>query len=58
MPLQPDTVHRFRVDGKPGTHARLSIYPDGGVARVRLYGSLTAEGFTALRKRWQDTGGS
>jgi allantoicase len=58
MPLLPDTVHRFRVDGKPGTHARLSIYPDGGVARVRLYGSLTTEGFAALRKRWQDTGGS
>jgi allantoicase len=58
QPLQPDTVHRFRVDGPPGTHARLSIFPDGGVARVRLYGSLTEGGFTALRKRWQETGGS
>jgi allantoicase len=58
MPLRPDTVHRFRVDGPPGTHARLSIFPDGGVARIRLYGSLTPDGFAALRKRWQDTGGS
>jgi allantoicase len=55
MPLQPDTVHRFRVDGPAATHARLSIFPDGGVARLRLYGSLTPEGFAALRNRWQET---
>jgi allantoicase len=55
MPLQPDTVHRFRVDGPAATHARLSIFPDGGVARLRLYGSLTPQGFAALRNRWQET---
>jgi allantoicase len=55
LPLQPDTVHRFRVDAPPTTHVRLNIYPDGGVARLRLYGSLTADGFAALRARWQET---
>ncbi len=53
--LQPDTVHRFRVNGPPATHVRLSIYPDGGVARLRLYGSLTPDGFAALKQNWQRT---
>ena len=55
QPLQPDTVHRFRVDAPPATHARLSIFPDGGIARLRLYGPLTAAGFDALRDRWRAT---
>jgi len=52
--LQPDTVHRFRLDpGPPATHARVDIYPDGGLARVRLHGSLTAEGERDLVTRWE-----
>ena len=54
-PLQPDTVHRFRVDGAPATHVRLNIYPDGGVARLRLYGSLSENGFACLKENWQRT---
>ncbi|HEY3952972.1 MAG TPA: allantoicase [Streptosporangiaceae bacterium] len=68
--LQPDTAHRFRVAGPPeaqawppeapagqeATHARLDIYPDGGVARLRLYGSVTASGLAGLRQRWAETG--
>jgi allantoicase len=55
--LQPDTVHRFRVsaDAGPATHVRLNIHPDGGVARLRLYGSLTPDGFSGLRRRWQES---
>ena len=41
--LQPHS--RFRFDelrhAKPATHARLSIYPDGGIARLRLFGTLS-----------------
>jgi len=50
-------VHRFRISGDtgPATHVKLSIYPDGGVARLRLYGSLTPDGFAGLRERWQRT---
>jgi allantoicase len=53
--LQPDTAHRFLLDGPAATHVRLDIFPDGGVARLRLFGSLTAGGLAALRQRWLDT---
>jgi len=54
--LLPDTPHRFRVSGQPATHVRLNIFPDGGVARLRLYGSLTDDGLAAVRRRWEETG--
>ena len=54
--LLPDTPHRFRIQGTPATHVRLNIFPDGGVARLRLYGSLTDDGLSALRRRWDETG--
>jgi allantoicase len=54
--LQPDTAHRFRVEAAEATHVRLDIFPDGGVARLRLYGSPTAEGLAALNRRWGETG--
>ncbi|MEU8274382.1 allantoicase [Microbispora bryophytorum] len=39
--LQPDTRHRFRLDDdRRITHARLDIHPDGGLARLRLLGTL------------------
>jgi allantoicase len=53
--LLPDTPHRFRVYGAPATHVRLKIFPDGGVARLRLYGSLTETGLAAMRRRWDET---
>ncbi|GAA2705145.1 allantoicase [Actinoplanes palleronii] len=37
--LRPDTPHRFPlVKGPAVTHARLDIFPDGGMARLRLHG--------------------
>ncbi len=48
VPLQPDTVHRFLVGGDPVTHVRLEIFPDGGISRLRLFGSLTAAGAAVL----------
>ena len=39
-PLQADAQNRFSVSGGPATHARLAIYPDGGIARLRLFGSV------------------
>jgi allantoicase len=53
--LLPDTPHRFRVTGQLATHVRLNIFPDGGVARLRLYGSLTDDGLAAARQRWAET---
>nr|WP_042183383.1 allantoicase [Kibdelosporangium sp. MJ126-NF4]CEL15482.1 Allantoicase [Kibdelosporangium sp. MJ126-NF4]CTQ92116.1 Allantoicase (EC 3.5.3.4) [Kibdelosporangium sp. MJ126-NF4] len=53
--LQPDTRHLFRVtDEHEATQARLDVYPDGGMARLRLWGSLTDEGRGLLVSRWQD----
>jgi allantoicase len=43
--LQPHTRHRFEDQlgsGDPFTHVRLNIFPDGGIARLRLFGTLTA----------------
>ncbi len=53
--LLPDTPHRFRVKSAPATHVRLNLFPDGGVARLRLFGSLTDDGLAALRRRWDET---
>jgi allantoicase len=37
--LSPDTRHRFPLaTDRPATHVRLDIYPDGGMARLRLLG--------------------
>jgi allantoicase len=41
-PLEPHARHRFdRLAAPSATHVRLNIYPDGGVARLRLFGRLT-----------------
>jgi allantoicase len=56
--LQPDTVHRFLLRDAPAvTHVRIDIYPDGGIARLRLHGSLTEEGARRLAARHQELGG-
>lgn len=56
-PLLPDTPHRFRLPApRTATHVRLNVFPDGGVARLRLYGTLTDDGLAALRRRWAETG--
>jgi allantoicase len=47
--LQPDTRHRFPIPNAPATtDVRLDIHPDGGMARLRLHGSLTPTGRAAL----------
>jgi allantoicase len=41
-PARPDTRHRFLVDDRrPLTHVRLDVYPDGGMARLRVWGLPT-----------------
>ena len=40
-PLDPGSQHFFEIDSdKVYTHVRLHIYPDGGVARFRVYGEV------------------
>ena len=51
--LQPDTRHRFLLsEQRPVTEARLDVYPDGGMARLRVFGRLTDEGLRRVRDRW------
>lgn len=53
--LQPDTRHRFVVDATEATAVRLDIYPDGGMARLRVLGTPTSDGLSHLRKVWTET---
>ncbi|WP_458690603.1 allantoicase [Nocardia tengchongensis] len=48
--LQPDTRHRFLIDAAdPVVQVRLDAFPDGGLARLRLFGTLTGEARARLR---------
>jgi allantoicase len=50
--LRPDTRHRFPLRTDPVTHVRLDIYPDGGMARLRLHGHLDDGVLDTLRTPW------
>jgi allantoicase len=49
--LRGDAHNHFEItnSGGPWTHVRLSIYPDGGVARLRVYGDVVVD--------WRQMGG-
>lgn len=56
--LQPDTRHRFLIDSqRPVTQARLDIHPDGGMARLRLFGRLTPDGLRRVQENWDASAG-
>jgi allantoicase len=50
-PLKGDSHNLFPIDGAPrATHLRLRIFPDGGVARLRVYGEVVADWSTLARR--------
>ena len=55
--LQAHTRHLFdeelRARG-PFSHVRINVYPDGGISRLRVWGSVTHEGGAAARVRRLD----
>ncbi len=52
--LQPDTRHRFAVaSAEPATHVRLEVFPDGGLARLRVLGEIVPDALVRLRDRYQ-----
>ena len=54
--LLPDTRHRLVLPPGPGvSDVRLDAYPDGGMARLRLWGTLTPAGRSRLGRHWFDT---
>jgi len=57
-PLQPDTRHRFVLpDHAAVDRVRLDVFPDGGMARLRLWGRPSESGRAALHRRWAETAG-
>jgi allantoicase len=53
--LQPDTRHHFRIaPGPPIGAAQLDIYPDGGMARLRIWGEAGPAAHRAAASRWLD----
>jgi allantoicase len=51
--LQADSVHRLEITGSTAAaRVRFNIYPDGGVARLRIFGAPTREGRIAEGLRW------
>ena len=49
--LQGDAQNAFEISyGKRATHVRLKIYPDGGVARLRVFGEVLPD-WERLKKR-------
>jgi allantoicase len=53
--LQPDTRHQFRVaEATPVTHVRLDVFPDGGLARLRVHGAVPPPDRAAGVCRWLD----
>jgi allantoicase len=43
-PLRGDSDNYFTIaDQQPWTHVRLNIFPDGGVARLRIYGDVAMD---------------
>lgn len=57
-PVSPDRLHRFHRHIKPlgeTSHVRVNVYPDGGVARLRIYGTVTEQGRLRAGLRWFNT---
>jgi allantoicase len=51
--VQPDTRHRFAIASAPEvTHVRMDVYPDGGMARLRLLGVPSAVELGEIAARW------
>jgi allantoicase len=55
MRVQPDTRHRYlAAPGITATHVRLDVFPDGGLARLRVHGELPPASLEHARRRWWD----
>lgn len=51
--LQPDTLHRFRLESDSEVDCvRLDVFPDGGMARLRLHAALTQPARDRLALQW------
>ncbi|HKX28901.1 MAG TPA: allantoicase, partial [Blastocatellia bacterium] len=52
--LQGDSRLKFAIEeAGPATHLRFKIYPDGGVARLRVYGEVCSDRERLIRRQSQ-----
>jgi allantoicase len=51
--IAPDTRRVFVVDATDIAALRVQAYPDGGLARVRAFGTPTEGGAALLKSRWE-----
>lgn len=54
VPVLSDHLNSIEIDGGTGGYLRLSIHPDGGVARVRVLGTPVPEAAVARRVEYLD----
>jgi allantoicase len=53
--IEGDSVRLFEVSNERSwSHVRLNIYPDGGVARLRVYGEPAGHKSASSRNHWVD----
>ncbi len=51
--LQPDTLHRFLIASDEPVHqVRMDVFPDGGMARLRLIGAPSRADARGLTMQW------
>ncbi|KAA0075720.1 allantoicase [Mycolicibacterium sp. P9-64] len=53
--LAADARQVYTVHATDVTAVRVQAYPDGGIARVRAFGTPTADGMRTLRARWEES---
>ncbi|RDI63729.1 allantoicase [Nocardia pseudobrasiliensis] len=54
--VQADAPHRFRLTGEHAVErVRLNVFPDGGIARLRLFGPLSYAGRRSLHDHFTAT---
>ena len=52
QPLAGNSPNLFQIgNARPWTHVRLNIFPDGGVARLRVFGDAVIDWTPAVRER-------
>jgi allantoicase len=54
-PMHPHRQHVFAAPaggGREATHVRLSIHPDGGISRLRVFGQVGGRGWERWGVRW------
>lgn len=54
IPVSADQVNIVEMDGSAGSYLRLSIHPDGGVARLRVLGTPSPDSAVAKRVEYLD----